>query len=92
MNPELANMLPSAARAEYIALSRMVESDGWTYFVRRLRAERDSAQDRKNHASSWEANRVAHGEVGVYDILTEFADAIETEFASIAINESSEEQ
>jgi hypothetical protein len=70
----------------------MIESDGFKFLVRRLHVELESAQARKDHASSWEDNRVAHGEVGVYQTLTELDEAIENEFFTIAFTESDEEQ
>lgn len=90
MNMELANALTGEARAEYMALARMFETEGWRYFVKRMHAELDSARQRKEHAVSWETNRVAHGEVYVYTTLTELDDAVESEYASIAIQESDE--
>jgi hypothetical protein len=80
---DIASRLPPELRAEYIALSRMFESEGWRFYMTRVLAEHEASRQRKEHASSWDANRVAHGEVHAYFMTICTEESVDAEYISM---------
>lgn len=92
LDPMKLQALTPAEKAEYTALSVLFESDGWRYFEARMWAEYESARLRKEHAPSWEQNRVAHGEVDTYRAILSLPLSIDNEYEVEDMPESGDDE
>lgn len=92
IDSELLALIPPEAQEEYVELDRLFESDVWIRFVMpRLTEAVEAARARKEHAETWEDNRIAHGEVRALTATLELPAAIEAEIASVVEPEESED-
>lgn len=92
LTPQQMEALAPDQKAEYFALSAMFESEGWRYFEERLWTEYESARSRKEHAPSWETNRVAHGEAEAYRAIMSLPLSIDNEFVGEDMPESEDDE
>lgn len=88
---EQLGRLSAHDKEAYLALVALFNSDGWHFLEERLWNEYEAARARKEHASSWEQNRVAHGEVEAYQAILSQPTSIDSEFASEDDTESEED-
>jgi hypothetical protein len=76
--------LTDEQKERYMLLQRFFESEYWTLFKRWADANAGESLQRLIHASSWDANRIAFGQMLAYKNLLELEQSVDLEFANYA--------
>jgi hypothetical protein len=76
--------LTDQEKEDYSLLSHMFDSPAWALFTKLIGTSVDSAATRLIQASSWEANRMAKGEMDAYLRILGYQTETEQMYHSIA--------
>ena len=80
---ELQN-LTDEQQQRYMSLERLMESDGWPLIAEWAAAEAEAAKQRALNAQTWEENRIAVGQLFVFEQVAQLDEGIENEFRQLA--------
>jgi len=81
---EVLKWLPDAEKPRVAALEDMFGSPGWRIIQEWANDAKEAAVMRAANAQSWADNRIAYGQVLVYDDVVNMAERIMLEYATYA--------
>lgn len=87
---QIATNLTSTEKAEYLALLKMFESDGWKVLQEQFKDVRNGAQVTFERAPNWDTNRYFRGYIDAVDFAIGYEDISEKFFTRVALEHMNE--